>query len=413
MTTSRLHPCWISTYAATFAGRTEAPAPFHWWTAVSMIAGALTRRVWIDEITFKYYPNFYIVFVAAPGMLTKSTAIGIGLNILRELDHVYMAPDNTNYPTFVRELALHATEMMETPAAEAEDTTWINQCAVTAGISELGTFLKIEDEDMLNGLTDFWDCRPVHTKETKFNGTDVVEHPYVNLIAGTTPDWVQKKLKGVAGWGLSSRIIFIHATTKAARVARPSQHWGVGEYEKLTQSLVGDLRHIATLAGPMIFSAESNDIAHSWYDALSDHIEAHNSADDPDPWVGYFLARKQAHVHKLAMILSCSRRDNLVIEADDMREAIAAVDAVELEIPKIFRLKTEATPLAKAETEVLDRLVLEIKTATGEQISQAVAVSKAARFVDSTTAGRMIENAVGRGTFKRVVSKGQAWLRLP
>ena len=63
---------WLKAYME-YAGYGEAPKYMHFWTGVSVIAGALRRKVWIDEIYFKWYPNFYIIFVAPPGVVSKST----------------------------------------------------------------------------------------------------------------------------------------------------------------------------------------------------------------------------------------------------------------------------------------------------------------------------------------------------
>lgn len=405
---------WITAYIQLFDGRTEAPTALHRWTAVSTIAGALTRRVWIDEITFKFYPNFYIVFVSPPGISTKSTAISLGINLLRELDHIYLAADNTTYPAFIRDLARRFSDVQETAEPDPVDNLYIRQCAVTAGLSELGTFFRVEDEEMVNGLTDLWDCRPIMVKDTKTSGTDIVEHPFVNILAGTTPDWVRDKLKQqIGGWGLSSRIIFVYTDKKARRVARPSKLWTAGEFEKCTVQLVDDLKQIALLNGGFSFSLAADQLAHSWYDAVAKQTEIHNSVDGADPWIGYFLARKQAHVHKLAMVLSVARGDSLVIDEVDLRDAISWVEEAEAEIPHIFALKLTPSPLARVENDLLGRIVNELLATPGFILPRIDLFAKMAKYVDSSTATRMLDNAIARGAFKQEIHQRIPYLRLP
>lgn len=414
MTASRHHNDWIQAYVQLFSGRTEAPDRLHWWVGIATIAGALTRRVWIDETIFRYYPNFYIVFVSPPGHLTKSTTISLGTNMLKQLDHIYLSADTTTYPAFITNLAKHHTEMRESEGETPVDDLWIRQCAVTASISEFGTFFKPEDEDMVNGLTDLWDCRPIMVKETKFNGTDVIEHPFVNLIAGTTPSWIQSKIKDqLGGWGLSSRIIFVFADEKARYIARPSKHWTRDTYDKATKRLIEDLRQIADLNGEFAFTGEADEFAQVWYEELGHRIEAHSKEPDGDAWLGHFLARKQAHVHKLAMVLSASRHSDLLIHAKDLQEAIEAVDAVEQEVPRIFKRAPEPMHLARLETEVLERLRGALETSAGGRLPRSDLFHRIARLVDSSTANRIIDNAIGRGFFKQLVSGGTAYLRLP
>lgn len=410
--TRRRHRDWITAYVELFDGRTEAPRRLHLWTAIAVLGGTLTRQVWIDEVTFRLYPNWFITFVSPPGVSTKSTAINLGISLLRELDHIYLAADNTTYPAFIRDLARRSREILDEQAADDLDSLYIRQCAVTAAISELSTFFKVEDEDMVNGLTDLWDCRSIMVKDTKTSGTDIVEHPFVNLIAGAVPDWVRTKLRGIAGWGLSSRMIMVYTDKKARPIARPSKLWSVGEYERLTRDLVVDLRLIAEMNGPMEFTPAADALAHSWYARLSQQIEAHAVDLEGDRWTAYFLARKQTHVHKLAMVLSASRSDDRLIQESDLLAAIAHVEEVEAEIPRIFDIAPDPTPLARIERTVLEKIGQEM-IAAGGSIPRFVAFTKASRFVDSSTANKIIDNAVGRGVYKQLVSSAGTFLTLP
>lgn len=70
------------------------------------IAGALRRKVWIDQAYFKWYSNFYIIpLVAPPGIVSKSTTAGIGMSILREVPGVNFGPDVVTWPAFVEAFA--------------------------------------------------------------------------------------------------------------------------------------------------------------------------------------------------------------------------------------------------------------------------------------------------------------------
>ena len=51
----------------------ESPDRMHFWTGVSTIAGALRRKVWIDQRYFQWTPNFYIVLAAPAGIIAKSS----------------------------------------------------------------------------------------------------------------------------------------------------------------------------------------------------------------------------------------------------------------------------------------------------------------------------------------------------
>lgn len=47
---------WLKSFIE-YASIGEAPLKFYFWTGVSTIAGALRRRVWIDQKNFQWTPN--------------------------------------------------------------------------------------------------------------------------------------------------------------------------------------------------------------------------------------------------------------------------------------------------------------------------------------------------------------------
>jgi len=49
-----------------------------------------------------------------------------------------------------------------------------------------------------------------------------------------------------------------------------------------------------------------------------------------------FIARKSTHLHKLAMVLAATKRDTMIIDVQDMKEANKALLAVEKSLPKVF-----------------------------------------------------------------------------
>jgi hypothetical protein len=54
---------WLRAYCD-YASYGEAPMKMHFWSGVVAVAGALRRRVWIDQVYFKWHTNMYVVLVA-------------------------------------------------------------------------------------------------------------------------------------------------------------------------------------------------------------------------------------------------------------------------------------------------------------------------------------------------------------
>ena len=245
----RIFSDWIEAYCE-LGERTEAPQKFHHFTAVSAIAGALRRRVWIDERTFKIYPNHYIWFIAPPGVVQKSTTMSIGIDMLKELPFIKFGADITTWQGFITDLA-GSREDFECAPGE-----FVPQCAMTISISELGNFIKKDDHDMINILTDLWDSRDgTFNKMTKTQGCDEIVNPFVNMIGATTPGWMQMNFRNhFGGWGLSSRILFVYGEEKARLVPRPSKAISKEWKDNHVRKLQEDLESISGLVGAYEFT---------------------------------------------------------------------------------------------------------------------------------------------------------------
>jgi hypothetical protein len=251
----RIFKDWIAAYCE-IGEKTEAPERFHYFTAVSTIAGALRRRVWIDERTFKIYPNHYIWLIAPPGVIQKSTTTSIGMSMLRDLEYIKFGSDMNTWQNFITEVAA-AREDFEVAPGE-----FMPQCAITLQISELGNFIKKEDHDLINVLTDLWDSKDgPFTKSTKTQGSDTIVNPFVNFIGATTPTWMRMNFRNhFGGWGLSSRILFVYGEEKARLIARPSKAIPMDWWKEHQRKLRADLETISDLVGEYQFTPEADEL---------------------------------------------------------------------------------------------------------------------------------------------------------
>lgn len=322
---SRHFEDWLQAYVD-YASFTEAPKRMHFFAGVSAVAGALRRRVWIDQIYYKWYPNHYIVFVAPPGIVSKSTTSSIAMNLLRRVPGVKFGPDVVTWPALVQAFA----EAIE--GFKIGSTTHL-QCALTLESSEFGNLLDPQDRGFIDLLVHLWDGsdRPFR-KLTKTSGKDTVENPYINLIACTTPAWIAGNFpEYVIGGGFTSRCLFVYAEVKDKLVAYPSTVVPAGVAEMRTK-LVEDLTHISNLAGPYTLTPEAMEWGTEWY-------RRHNARNDQlraDDRFGGYLARKQTHIHKLAMVLAAAKRDTLDLKAHDLADAELMISTLEHDMPKVF-----------------------------------------------------------------------------
>ena len=323
----RNFPDWLSAYVE-YASFSEAPRRMHFWVGVSTIAGALRRRVWLDMGYFQWTPCFYIVLVAPPGIVSKSTTASIGMSLLRKVPGVKFGPEVVTWPALVTSFA-EATESFQI------DQEWHTQSALTLESSEFGNLVNPSDREMIDLLVTLWDAKKgAFRKITKGSGKDSVENPWINMVACTTPAWIAGNFpEYVIGGGFTSRCLFVYAEEKAKYVPYPSLEVPSNMADTAAR-LVADLEHISVaLLGPYRLSDDAITWGRNWYRSHYNGGAPEALADDR--FAGY-LARKQTHIHKTAIVIAASQRDELVITEDDLAMANTMITDLEQDMPKVF-----------------------------------------------------------------------------
>lgn len=322
---TRLHDDWLSAFME-YASYGEAPRHLYFWAGVSAVAGALRRKVWIDQAYFKWYPNMYVILVAPPGIVSKSTTAGISMSLLRKVPGIKFGPDVVTWPALVSAFA-ESTEGFD------HDGAIHPMSALTLESSEFGNLLNPQDKEMVDLLVSLWDGKQgKFEKKTKNSGNDSIENPWINLIACTTPSWIAGNFpEYMIGGGFTSRCIFVYASEKEKYVAYPGLQVPT-DLESRAEKLVEDLTTISHLTGEYKLSKDAIAWGEAWY---KNHYTVRSVNLDDDRFGGY-IARKQTHIHKLAMILSASSGDSMLITPEFLEIADQMVTDLEPDMQFVF-----------------------------------------------------------------------------
>jgi hypothetical protein len=298
----------------------------YFWTGVATIAGALRRKVWLDFGHFKWHPNFYIVMVAPPGIVSKTTTADIGMKLLREVPGVKFGPDVVTMAALTQAFA-ESTEAFEM-AGEYHPMS-----ALTLSSGEFGNLIDPRDKEMVDLMVSLWDGKDGEfSKKTKHSGSDSVINPWINMIACTTPAWIAGNFpEYMIGGGFTSRCIFVYADKKEKYIAYPDEHMFDG-WPEMRQRLIEDLMHIGTLTGKFSISPRGREWGRTWYEKL--YKERPANLDDER--FGGYIARKQTHLHKLAMVMAVSGGDDLVITEDIFDTANTMLADLEPDMAMVF-----------------------------------------------------------------------------
>ena len=323
---ARKHPDFIRAYME-YSKHSEAPDRFHFWTAVSTIAGALRRQVWIDQHHFQWTPNFYIVFVAPAGIISKSTTAKIGMDLLKQVPDITFGPNIITWQSLVQSLSESKIEVNI-------NNKFHPMSAITILSSEFGTFLNPQDREMVDVLVDLWDGQVgVFEKKTKTSGEDSVVNPWINIVACTTPHWIADNFpEYMIGGGFVSRTIFVYGDKKRHFCAYLDEAIPKG-FKQRQADLVHDLRDIAkNCKGEVKLSKEAKAWGTDWYERLYTERPPELASER----IASYLARRQTHMHKLAIVLSVAQSNNCIIEAEHLQAADAILQENEKFLPKVF-----------------------------------------------------------------------------
>lgn len=321
---------WLDAYLE-YTDNTESPVSYHTWCGLSVIAGALQRRVYLRwGIGQIIYPNLYIVLVGPSGRTRKGVSIGIAKDLLRQVAGVTIAPESSSGRQVMISTMKNANTTFEDPS-DAGKVKY--HCAVTAFSEELSVFLGQGDIAYLSNLTDWYDSKDEWEYETIGRGKDTLHGLCLNLMGGTAPDWLQSMIPHEAvGGGFTSRVIFVVEAEKRKLVP---EHVMTQREIELQGMLINDLERISKLSGEVTMTPEARDKYVQWY-VEQDQLTASGRPAVDDPRFAGYCERRATHIRKLMLVSSASRGDDLRIRAEDFDRSLELLESVEVNMHRTF-----------------------------------------------------------------------------
>lgn len=311
---------WLDGYLK-YTENSEPPTSYHTWCGLSLIAGALQRKVYLNWGFERIHPNLFAVLVGPSGKARKGVALGIAKDMLSRISTVSIAPEASS-----REAIILAMKRAMANYTDPTDNKVKLHCSLTAFSEELAVFLGQSDIKLLANLTDWYDSKDAWSYETIGRGRDSLEGLCFNLMGATAPDWLQSMLPQEAvGGGFTSRVIFVVEEKKGKTV--PKHELTPAEIS-LQEKLSRDLERINKLSGEAHFSPDGEKAYVDWYEEQDRLLAQGKLAVDDSRFAGY-CERRATHIRKLMLLCSAGRGDSLVIEQADFRKALGILVATE------------------------------------------------------------------------------------
>src|SRR5712664_2830695 len=376
---------WLTSYLE-FTKNSEPPQSYHTWCGLSVIAGALQRKVRLEWGFEKIYANLYIILAGPSGRTRKGVALGIAKSILSSISGISIAPESSSG----RESTVLAMKRAMANYEDPYDGKIKIHCSLTAFSEELSVFLGQGDVKYLANLTDWYDSTDSWTYETIGRGTDSLQGICFNLAGGTAPDWIQSMLPQEAiGGGFTARIIFIVEEAKGQTVPK---HDMTQEELDLREKLIRDLERISYLKGRYFFTPDGEAAYIDWYEKQDALLTKGQAAVEDNRFASY-CERRATHLRKVMMLMSASRGDSLEISLDDFTRAEATLRGAERKMHRTFGGLGQAK-YSEATERVLDYIKMMGTT------TRKVLMAKFYRDVDGPTLHTIEETLVQMGAIK-------------
>jgi hypothetical protein len=320
-----------------FTSKSDSPQVFHLWIALGTIAGAAQRKIFMHTLYFDVGTNFYIFLTSPPGRAKKGAALRTGKNFLRVVEPKVNFASEAGSPEGIYDLLTKISN----PAHQS----------MTLFSMELGTLMATRSAEMVDFLTDLYDGNPDFARHTLGNPGKNVAKPWFNLMSGTTPKWLGDKLGLIAlEGGLVARSIFPYSEERILKNSWPKAS---KEFTDIGQAIAEDLSHIATLEGEFQFDDDGTGdyekgLAFKFYDAwyqdnkpmwdklpkeLREVTHPHGWASRfpimDDPRTASYYDRKHIHLLKVAMALSLSYKDDLILTVEDLQRSLVLLNQTE------------------------------------------------------------------------------------
>ena len=320
MTYQRKCSNWLETFLEWTAPRSIAPLSVLTLCGLFAMSSALRRHVKVPKRYlggYECFPHLYINFVAPPGVITKSTSIGFAESLIRHLPQITRTP------------SVFTTPVIGTYLGRAPDS------CVCMIVSEFGTAVEKSGPGLFTVLTDLFDGKRTYDEETISRGEVKIENPLANLIAATTPDWLSDNVpQSVVNGGYGSRTLWIYESQpRQKQLLYHKVNHGI-DFDAIEERLVADLDYIAeNIHGEFEISETdgADEYLEAWYQGLEGASTGHKRV------LGW-EQRKPLYVMKMAMLLTLSTSDKLVLTKPILESAVALINSLEGNMFKAFNL---------------------------------------------------------------------------
>jgi hypothetical protein len=297
-----------------YAGESESPTTYFYWAGLAALSGVVTNKVFLDKFYYKLYPNLFILLIGRSG-IRKGIPVALAKQLVQATKATRVLSGRTSIQKVITELATAYTQNGGPPIIDS--VGYLSS-------SEFASFI-IQDQQALTVLTDLYDghYNPDWANMTKVSGVERLKNTCLTLFGASNEVHFREAVPDNAlGGGFVARTVIVYADKKAcvnSLTDRPKETFNIVE-------LTEYLREVAKLSGQFEWSLDGKELYNAWYN----EFQKSDTNDDTGT-----LERIHDTILKMAMLISISRKPDLVLEKQDIEDALLQARLV---IPGVKRV---------------------------------------------------------------------------
>lgn len=346
----------------------------------SMIASSLQRRVWVGSEQRPLFPNMFIILVGKPGIgkgrvlsplnkiLRYHKAATANSNIsARDISDVLlaaegkigadedeallfpMAPQQTTFESLVRELGT-LLRIFKISVRQLDGTVKVmhyTHKSMSFVLEELSSIIPKgkNAENVINFFLTAFDCED-YDYSTKHQGKDKLRKICLNLIAGTTPDFMQDAFDSkLIGQGFAARTLFVYEyANRSNRFADTTSY--TPEQMEAKKGILAHIHGLSKLYGQVTYTPEAFEMLRHYFEEVLPVKRVNYS-----PKLEGYYARKNIHAQKMAIAVHFADSYSMVIGPRPVQQAFNILEGVERKMH--LALNFGKNPLASISSAIL------------------------------------------------------------
>lgn len=347
----------------------ETPKQWIYWSGLCTISAIVAPNVFVNKGAYKIRPNLYCLLIGRSG-LGKGFGPSVSKKLVNLVGNTRVISGRGSIEGIIKELSISkAREDGSIPFKDARGYLCSGEFASSL----------YEATHALTILTDLYDghYNAEWTNTLKNSPIEKLRYPCITLLSGANQEMFDLAVdKAHLGGGFIGRTLLINADKRYRANSMIGNEVPEVDYEKL----VVYLKELATLEGNIKWSKEAEDKYNEWFypyreSIVEDKTGTHDRMND--------------HIIKVATLISLARKKDMVLEAEDIEDAVSACTSLSNTARKVAGMSGKSSIASHVKS-----FLAVIFASKDYEVTRHVALQKGFGDYDSSELDKVIQTLI-------------------